>query len=120
MDKITIFIWLVFVHFIADWLFQSQYDSDNKSKNWKSLIRHSTIYTITFLFPFLYLHINLWWLIAVFIWHMILDRRRILLWIMNIKGMTLQNNPEYAFAIVKVVLDQTFHLLLLWIIINIK
>lgn len=121
MDKIAIFIWLIFVHYIIDWLFQNYYQTMNKSKSWKPLLMHSFIYTLGFLIPFLLFHINLWWLISVFVLHIILDKRNVLVWMMrNIKGMTKDNTPDHLYALIAITLDQVFHLLLLWIIINIK
>jgi hypothetical protein len=59
MNNIANFISLVFVHFIMDWLFQTNYQALNKSKHFNVLLTHSTIYTLGFIFPFLLFHINL-------------------------------------------------------------
>lgn len=44
------FLWLLFAHFIGDFVLQSHYMSVNKSKNWLVLGQHVLIYTVTIWF----------------------------------------------------------------------
>lgn len=55
-----IFAVLVFIHFFADWLFQSHDEAMAKSTNSHVRARHCAIYTVAFL-PFFWLaHVPLW------------------------------------------------------------
>jgi hypothetical protein len=118
MNNVAVFIWLMFVHFIADWVFQTHDQATNKTKNWKYLLSHCLVYTAFFIIPFFIFKINLLWLIAIFLVHVILDKRSFLVWIMkNIKKITLENVPEHLYYLLIITIDQIFHLLLLWIIV---
>lgn len=39
------FLWLLFVHFIADFVLQSNWMAQNKSKDWTALSAHVLVYT---------------------------------------------------------------------------
>lgn len=41
-------VWALLVHFIADFIFQSDWMAVNKSKHWDVLVIHVTVYTMTF------------------------------------------------------------------------
>lgn len=47
MTPLYIFLWLLFVHFIGDFVLQSHYMSVNKSKDWGVLAVHVGIYSVT-------------------------------------------------------------------------
>jgi hypothetical protein len=79
MDKITIFIWLVFVHFIVDWVFQTHFQTMNKTKNMKALATHSLIYAFGFAIPFFMFNISFAWLAVLFLSHAIIDQRGLLI-----------------------------------------
>lgn len=44
------FLWLLFVHFIADFVLQSNWMAQNKSKLWAALGAHVLVYTVTLFF----------------------------------------------------------------------
>ena len=41
------FIYVLFVHWVGDFIFQSRWMADNKSKDWEALILHVFIYALT-------------------------------------------------------------------------
>jgi hypothetical protein len=100
----TLFEALFVTHFVADWIFQSQWQANNKSKDLWALIRHCGIYTLLFI-PVLFLFKALvagdglfqgWILLTLFFSHAILDSRKFEFWIMKLKGIHLAKNQVGA------------------------
>ena len=48
MNEFTI-LWLLTLHFIADFVFQSDWMAVNKSKSWKALLAHTAVYSSFFI-----------------------------------------------------------------------
>lgn len=49
--SVLVILWVIFVHWFADFVCQTHWQASNKSKNWLALYRHVTNYTfITALF----------------------------------------------------------------------
>lgn len=40
---------VLFLHYVGDFIFQTTWQATNKSKNWKALAAHVSIYTLTLL-----------------------------------------------------------------------
>jgi len=72
-----LFALLTFVHFFADWLFQTQREATHKHNNWKIRARHCTIYTVFFVPVVWILSPGIWAsctsLAILFISHFIID-----------------------------------------------
>ena len=39
-------LWLIFAHWVADFVCQTHWQASNKSKNWEALTRHVVVYTV--------------------------------------------------------------------------
>jgi hypothetical protein len=64
---LTISLSLLTIHYIADFGFQTDWQAQNKSKNWNALLRHTTVYSLCF-FPW-----GLWFVLVTFLTHTITD-----------------------------------------------
>jgi len=132
---------LLVTHFVADWIFQSQWEANNKSKNLWALIHHCGIYTLLFL-PVLFLFkagdglFQVLILLTLFFSHAILDNRKFEFWIMRRKGIYLseegvlpgprpysldckskkQEMDLGLWWIILIGVDQTFHIFVLGLI----
>ena len=118
MLKLTLFEALFLTHFIADWLFQTQWEALNKSKQFLPLFIHSLCYTLLFI-PVLYFYqLNVYSLLLLFATHLILDNRKFEnWWIKVIKQTRKENIGENLWLILTIVVDQVFHLLVLGVIV---
>lgn len=126
-----LFILALLGHLIGDYLFQTKHMALNKSaKGWsgiKTCSWHVWIYTLS---VSLMLWVpNLWVLPAIFIPHWVIDRWSLAsVWLKLIKGRTFEaaylSKDQYrefdiAFtSLVYAVVDNTFHLLSLWLVIK--
>ena len=104
---------------IVDWLFQSDWQASNKTSNKLVLIGHSLWYTsLTIIITRLIIPVPSFRFVQVylFITHAIIDDRRIVKWVMKLKG-----TPQDAPGFLEVGIDQRLHelsLLVLAIIIS--
>jgi len=118
-------------HLVGDFLFQTKYMALNKSeKGWsgfKSCTLHVLVYTLSICLMLWTL--NPWTLLAVFIPHWIIDRLSLAsVWLKLIRGRTFEaaylSQDKYrefdiAFtSLVYAVVDNTFHLLSLWLVVK--
>ena len=116
--NLTIFEALVITHFVMDWLFQTKWEADNKSKKWLPLFVHSSIYTLGFIPVFFWYQIGFSWLALLFLSHVFLDRRPFeIWWLKTVKRFTKENAPEWFWFMLLIAVDQTFHILVLTAII---
>jgi hypothetical protein len=127
-----LFAFLTFIHFFADWLFQSEYEAQNKSKNWKIRAIHCAVYTFFFLPALVCMGFTGWWLLLgianLFISHFIIDTYLpVYFWAKYLRRMkvfnTRKSTPEQQFLkawkqpiapILFITVDQILHLLFLW------
>ena len=119
-----------FVHFFADWIFQSQREAQNKHKNPKIRAIHCTIYTLFFV-PLILILTTVTWKVAVclsILWisHFIIDTYiPVFLWarymrkIPELQGdsakeefVALWQKPVYPILLIAI--DQISHLTFLW------
>jgi len=98
---------------VVDWIFQSQHQAENKTKNFWDLFEHSLCYSIvtTILVAILLsspLNGDILW-IGLLITHMIIDNRMFVRFIMYCKGLTWEQtgSPEYAWL--QLGIDQRLH-----------
>lgn len=118
-------------HLVGDYLFQTKYMALNKSgKGWsgfKTCTLHVLIYTVSICLMLWML--NPWNILAVFIPHWIIDRWSLAsVWLKLIGGRTFEaaylsqdkyRDFDIAFtSFVYAVVDNTFHLLSLWLVIK--
>ena len=126
-----LFVLILLGHLIGDYLFQTKHMALNKSaKGWsgvKTCTWHVLVYTASVCLMLWTL--NLWVWLAVFIPHWFIDRWSIAsAWLKIIKGRTFEaaylSKDQYrefdiAFtSLVYAVVDNTFHLLSLWLVIK--
>jgi len=127
-----LFSLLTFIHFFADWLFQTDHEAVNKSRNWKIRARHCAIYTIFFIPVILSMSVYGWWLVAclanLYISHFIIDTYLpVYFWAKYFRAMpvfkdeTLTPDEQFRKAwtqpiapILFITVDQIMHLLFLW------
>ena len=118
MLKLTIFEALLITHFVVDWLFQGKWEAMNKSRKWLPLFFHCTVYTVGFIPMFLIYKINLIWLVLLFVSHVIFDRRKFEIWLLeNFKGVSKKDTPESLWRILLIGTDQILHIVILTLIV---
>ena len=118
---------LLLGHLVGDYLLQNDWMALNKKKKWLPLIIHCLIYSIVvclFMIPYIS-SVGIWFLslFYVFLSHVIFDGTEVVDNYAKLIGgrtwaKTLAKNDEiYTIftCFVKVVMDNTFHLLLMWL-----
>ena len=55
MINIVIVIWILFLHWIGDFYYQTDYMALNKGKEWKALLEHTILYSIVMLMGMFFL-----------------------------------------------------------------
>ncbi len=114
---LTPFEILFLTHFISDWMFQTSWESMNKSKQFLPLFVHCSVYTVFFIPIFYFLKINMLLLILLFVSHMILDNRKFLFWwLHNIKRTKQKDVGDITWTILVIAMDQILHLAVLGLV----
>lgn len=74
MMLLNIFLWIVFIHFVGDYVFQSSYLADNKGKDWWVMFVHCVLWTgcICIFLKFMGLY-DIWKFFFLLIGHAISD-----------------------------------------------
>ena len=99
---------LTLTHFVSGWFFQPEEWALKKRENAKPRLFHCIQYTILFI-PILYLlKLNFIWLGWIFLTHFFIDDYKFINW-WNRKLKKEKKTPEWM----KIVQDQTLHLLVL-------
>jgi hypothetical protein len=112
--QLTLFEALLIVHLLMDWVFQHSWQAVNKTKKFWPLLSHCFIYTLAFTPVFIFYRVNFEWLALIFVTHALLDSRKWERLIMEkLKGMNKQAIPAYSWNLVLIMIDQSFHLLVL-------
>ncbi len=104
------FDYLLIAHLLGDFLFQTKWMADNKLNNWLPLLTHAFVYTaIIWIISYVaFGGLSLVGYLLLFSGHLILDRRTFVnLW--SSKIMLSNETPVW----VTIVIDQSFHLILL-------
>jgi hypothetical protein len=117
MNNITPFEALLVTHLLFDWWIQTTWQAFAKENNLKALLIHCGIYTLGFVVPFYFYHINAAWLILIFVTHAILDKRQFLKDIKGLNNVDTQNGYNLTYL---TVLDQTLHIFVLFAIVLLK
>lgn len=115
--KVSNFDYLLIAHLVGDFLFQTKWMADNKSNLWLPLIVHSSIYTaIIWLVSYLaFGGLSVTGCVLIFGGHLILDKRKII----NFWSTKIMKIDENSTTWIKIVIDQSFHLILLAIALHI-
>lgn len=107
---------LLIAHLVGDYLLQIGWMAGNKTKNWLATLTHSAVYTLTVavLAAFFINGFSPWGFVLIFVSHAIIDRRFITtFWVT-----TIMTTPESERGWLTIVVDQIFHLLILFIALN--
>lgn len=110
------FIYLLLGHLVGDYLFQTKWMAINKATQWIALLVHSTTYTF-------FIALAAWWgdvdlsllsYASIWVSHVILDRRTFVAWWTR----TIMRNRDPEIAWLTIIVDQTFHILVLAIVLH--
>lgn len=112
----NIFLYLIVGHAVGDFLLQTSWQAENKSRIWKALITHSLVYSIViYLLALVAEGISLISIAVIFLSHVLLDKGSIVDWWLKTIKKEHTNNAQIRFLV-----DQSLHLLVLMIITIIK
>ncbi|HBW35705.1 DUF3307 domain-containing protein [Desulfosporosinus sp. BICA1-9] len=112
------FDYLILAHLLGDFPLQTSWMAINKTTKWFPLIAHSLLYTATLgVIAFFGFGGLAWWqLLAIFLAHVLLDRRRFVTWwITQVMRTDLSKNQWLG-----IMVDQVFHVTLLALILQIS
>lgn len=100
--------WLLAGHMAGDYLVQTSWMANNKSSQWPPLLAHVVVYTAcVYLFSLPAGGIGYWGLALIFIAHVILDHRRVVIW--WVKTVCQADDLPWM----AVVVDQSWHVVVL-------
>ena len=115
MAGLTLFEGLLIAHVLGDWIFQTEWQAENKARQWLPLLVHVLIYhaivLAVLLFGFGLRSVSV--LVAVVVLaviHVILDRRSFTIWLMRSLRITVNREPERWLLLA---VDQSLHLITL-------
>ncbi len=115
--NIKLFIVLYIGHKIADYLLQTDRQAVMKTKSLKALLSHCFIYTLVLMLMSYFFTGYFSWtaIFIIFVSHVIIDRRVILIWwAKNIKKMS--NTKDETVQSTLMELDQAFHYLIIFLV----
>ncbi len=108
------FSWLFLGHFVGDFLLQNRWMALHKPNNYKALITHAAVYTLAiYLFSLPFGRLSLFSVLFVFISHIVLDKQLFINW-------WTEHITKSSDRWLKVVIDQTFHFLVIGVVIIIQ
>lgn len=99
-------------HLWGDYVIQNDWMANNKTKSTVVCLIHVLTYTV----PFLFLTLDWRKLAAIALTHFLIDRFRLALWIVKVKNWTWTNTgfptstPDYISFWVTILVDNTIHL----------
>jgi hypothetical protein len=96
----NLFEMLVLVHFIADWIFQSQRQASKKHSDIVALLEHSFYYSLFFTPLILWKFGGLWGslvFVILFLSHALFDNRKFELWLLKKKGILIWKDAQSKF-----------------------
>ncbi|MBO8156544.1 MAG: DUF3307 domain-containing protein [Bacillaceae bacterium] len=111
------FDFLLVAHLIGDYLFQTNWMAMNKARRWDALMVHSIVYTgvISIVSWMTFGGLSMTGILIVFLSHLILDRRRFIVWWVR----RVMRTDETKVPWIVIVVDQVFHIMVLAIILYI-
>lgn len=137
-----LFVILTFVHFFADWIFQTHHEATNKHSNFAVRGKHCIIYTAAFVPVLLLMGITGWGLVisifTLYLSHFIIDTYvPVFLWAKYfrripalrgkeaVKGISTKDTQaifkwlwtQPVYPILFIAIDQILHLSFLWVVV---
>jgi len=110
----NLFGWVLIGHLVGDFLLQTRWMAMHKSKQLLPLLVHSLVYTAAVAFCALPAGgLSITGIVIIFFAHVLLDRRVFVTWWLK----NINKSPELVWL--QVMVDQTFHLLILAIAVTI-
>ena len=107
------FSWLIMGHLVGDFLFQNRWMAERKRYDLLALALHSLIYTVAVgLFSLGFGGLSISQVLVLFLSHFFLDKRFFVEW-------WTKNITDSSETWISIVVDQTFHLLVLVLIVHI-
>lgn len=115
MAGLTLFEGLLIAHVLGDWIFQTEWQAENKARQWWPLLVHVIIYHVivaaVLVFGFGLRNLAVVEVVAALaLIHIILDRRSFTIWLMRALRITVHREPERWLLLA---VDQSLHLLAL-------
>lgn len=108
----NLLLYLFVGHILGDFLLQTSWQAENKSKNWSALLIHSLIYSMAvYLLAFFAGGISLIDILLIFLTHVLLDKGNFVNWWLITVKKELNSNAQIRFLV-----DQSLHLIVLLII----
>lgn len=106
------FLLLIVGHAVGDFLLQTNWQAENKSRIWKALLTHCLVYSIVvYLLALLAGGISLISILVIFLSHVLLDKGNIVNWWIKTIKKEQTDKVEIRFLV-----DQSLHILVLLII----
>lgn len=112
MDNFSAFDILLIAHLVGDYLFQTEWMAKYKAERWAPLLCHCLVYTaVIVLAAFLIIPggISVWAILLVFISHVILDNRKLVVFWYRVIMRVKDDGAKWL----TIMIDQTFHLIIL-------
>ncbi len=126
----SIFVFLTFIHFIADWIFQTDWEAKHKTKKHWVRVIHCSVYTIFFLIPILVINPStsmlIFCLASIWISHFFIDTYApILIWASYIRKIPELQRKDFfekeksfvelftkspVYAVIFIMVDQILHI----------
>lgn len=112
MNILLVFLFLIFAHYVGDYVFQSEFLGVTKGISWYNLLVHCILYTgtVSFAFYLLGCH-NLYPIIIIlFISHMLIDKTKCI-WVVHYNKNNDKGYGAYKGDILY--LDQSLHIIII-------
>ena len=107
-----IFLFLIVGHAVGDFLLQTSWQAENKSRIWKALITHGLVYSVViYLITLMAGGISLLSIVVIFLSHVLLDKGNIVNWWLKTIKKEQTDNTQIGFLV-----DQSLHVLVLLIV----
>lgn len=107
-----VFLFLIVGHAVGDFLLQTSWQAENKSRIWKALITHGLVYSVViYLITLMAGGISLLSIVVIFLSHVLLDKGNIVKWWLKTIKKEQTDNTQIRFLV-----DQSLHVLVLLIV----
>lgn len=89
-----IWFWIIIFHMVGDYILQPSWMADLKTQIWWPAVLHGIAYTL----PYLLLTRNVWALLIIAVTHMVIDRYRLIKYLLWFKNQIGPRVFRYSFA----------------------
>jgi hypothetical protein len=86
--------WIIMCHMVGDYLLQPNWMAELKTQVWWPAVIHGIVYTL----PYLLLTTNVWALLMISVTHMVIDRYRLVKYIIWLKNQIGPRQARYKFS----------------------